>query len=30
VLLAYIAHRSWVSRRQGNQTEVAPGLVEQE
>jgi uncharacterized protein len=30
VLLVYIAHRSWASRRQDSQTEVAPGLVEQE
>jgi uncharacterized membrane protein YfcA len=29
-LLVYLAHRSWVSRRQGSQTELAPELVELE
>jgi uncharacterized membrane protein YfcA len=29
-LLVYIAHRSWASRRQASQTEVAPELIEQE
>jgi hypothetical protein len=30
VLLVYIAHRSWASRRQASQTELAPELIEQE
>jgi hypothetical protein len=29
-LLVYIAHRSWASRRQTSQTELAPELIEQE
>ena len=30
VLLVYLAHRSWASRRQASQTELAPELIEQE